>query len=279
MQLSENMRVHPWRLSFGSLIKPLVLVLMIAGALTLWSGKLAANEVPVRFGEGSVHGFLELRSTEGVLIASGDLIQITRGPEVESRMVFHFKDGSLFEETAVFTQQRVFTMQRYGLVERGRSFSKDTEISLQRASGKYRVKTKAHKDGREEIHEGTLDLPADVYNGMVLTVAKNLPKQGAETVHIVAFTPAPRIIPLELSPAGGQKVWVGEFPRSTVHYVIKPRLGIWLRLLAKISGQMPPDSNMWIATGGVPVFVRFEGPLITAGPVWRIDLASPRWPG
>lgn len=260
-------------------MKRWVLVLVIAGALPLWPGMLAANQVPVRFGEGSVHGFLELRSTEGILIASGDLLQITRGPEVESRMVFHFKDGSLFDETVVFTQQRVFTMQRYRLVERGSSFSEDTEISLQRASGKYRVKTKAHKDGREEIHEGTLDLPADVYNGMVLTVAKNLPKQGAETVHIVAFTPAPRIIPLELSPAGGQKVWVGEFPRSTVHYVFKPRLGIWLRLMAKLSGRMPPDSNVWIVTDGVPGFVRFEGALVAAGPVWRIDLASPRWPG
>ena len=170
-------------------------------------------------------------------------------------------------------------MQRYRLVERGSSFSEDTEISLQRASGKYRVKTKAHKDGREEIHEGTLDLPADVYNGMVLTVAKNLPKQGAETVHIVAFTPAPRIISLEMSPAGRQKVWVSGFPRSTVHYVFKPRLGIWLRLMAKLSGRMPPDSNAWIVTDGVPGFVRFEGTLIAAGPVWRIELASPRWPG
>ncbi|MBZ5538083.1 MAG: hypothetical protein LAO31_19185 [Acidobacteriia bacterium] len=252
---------------------------MIAGALSLWPGVVAANQVPVRFGEGSVHGFLEVRSTEGVLIASGDLLQVTRGPEVESRMVFHFKDGSLFDETVVFTQQRVFTMRRYRLVERGSSFSEDTEISLQRASGKYRVKTKRHKDGREEIHEGTLDLPADVYNGMVLTVAKNLPKQGAETVHIVAFTPAPRIIPLDLSPAGEQKVWVGGFPRSTARYVFKPRLGIWLRLMAKISGRMPPDSNVWIVTDGVPGFVRFEGSLVAAGPVWRIDLASPRWPG
>jgi hypothetical protein len=49
--------------------------------------------------------------------------------------------------------------------------------------------------------------------------------------------------------------------------------------MAKISGRMPPDSNVWIVTDGVPGFVRFEGSLVADGPVWRIDLASPRWPG
>jgi hypothetical protein len=47
------------------------------------------------------------------------------------------------------------------------------EISLQRASGKYSVRTKSHKDGREEAIAGPLELPADIYNGLVVTVVKN----------------------------------------------------------------------------------------------------------
>ena len=102
----------------------------------------------------------------------------------------HFKDGSLFDETVVFTQQRVFTMNTYHLVQRGPAFFDDTEISLERATGKYHVKTKTHKDGKEEVLDGKLDLPLDVYNGgMVLTAAKNLRKGASETVHTVAFTP------------------------------------------------------------------------------------------
>jgi hypothetical protein len=50
----------------------------------------------------------------------------------------------------VFTQQRVLTMQSYHLVQRGPVFTEDIEISLEHATGKYRVKTKARKDGREE---------------------------------------------------------------------------------------------------------------------------------
>jgi hypothetical protein len=157
-------------------------------------------------------------------------------------------------------------------------FSADTEISLERATGKYRVKTRAHDGGREEVLEGSLDLPSDVYNGMILTVVKDLPKGASETVHFVAFTPAPRLIELELVPAGEHRVLIGELEKSAVHYSLKPRLGTWLKLFATLLGRVPPDEDVWIVTDEVPAFVRFEGPLYIAGPVWRIELASPRWP-
>jgi hypothetical protein len=219
-----------------------------------------------------------LRTVNGVLIASGDLLQMRRGREVESRMLFHFKDGSVFEETVVFTQEQIFTMQSYRLLQRGPAFTEDTEISLERASGKYHVKTKARKDGREEMFDGKLELPPDVYNGMVLTVAKNLLKGASETVHFVAFTPAPRLIQLELAPAGDQKVVIGELAQTATHYVFKPILGIGLKFFATLLGRMPPDNHAWIVTEGVPAFVRFEGPLYATGPIWRIDLTTPRWP-
>ncbi|NWF57201.1 MAG: hypothetical protein HXY45_20680 [Syntrophaceae bacterium] len=238
---------------------------------------LPAAAVPVRFVEGTTHGFLVLRTVEGVLIASGDLLQVGRAAGVESRMLFHFKDGSLFDETVVFTQQRVFTMQSYRLVQRGPAFAEDTEISLER-NGKYRVKTKARKDGKEEVLDGTIELPPDVYSGMVLTVAKNLPKGAGETVHIVAFTPTPRLIQLELTPKGEHKVLIGELAKTAIHYVFKPRLGVWLKLFATLLGSVPGDYHAWIITDEVPAFARFEGPLSPTGPVWRIELASPRWP-
>ncbi len=272
-----NLGVSTSCLTVRSVTKATTIGLLILVTMLLGPHPLPAAPVPVRFVEGATHGFLMLRTVDGALIASGDLLQVGRGGGVESRMVFHFKDGSLFDETVVFTQQHVFTMQSYHLVQRGPVFAEDTEISLER-TGKYRVKTKARKDGREKVLDGTLELPPDVYNGMVLTVAKNLPKGAGETVHIVAFTPKPRLIQLELAPKGEHKVMVGELAKTAIHYVFKPRLGVWLKLFATVLGRVPPDYHAWILTDEVPAFARFEGPLYTTGPVWRIELTSPRWP-
>jgi hypothetical protein len=254
------------------------LCLLVLVIVPLGLHPASAAPVSVRYVEGVTHGFLVVRTVNGVLIASGDLLQVYRDGQVESRMVFRFKDGSVFDERVVFTQERVFTMQSYHLVQRGPVFAEDTEISLERASGKYRVKTKARKDGSEKVLNGTLDLPPDVYNGMVIMAAKNLAKGASETVHLVAFTPTPRLVQLELAPAGEQKVLIGELMKTATRYVLKPRLGGWLKLFATLTGRLPPDSHVWMIRDEPPAFVRFEGQLSTMGPVWRIETTSPGWP-
>ncbi|HWS15341.1 MAG TPA: hypothetical protein VN450_04025, partial [Candidatus Methylomirabilis sp.] len=220
--------------------------LLVLVTALLWHRSLAAAPVPVRFAEGSLHGFLALSTPKDILIASGDLLQVGRDGEVKSRLVFHFKDGSVLDETVVFTQRNVFTLQSYHLVQRGPAFPEDTEISLERASGKYRVKTRARKDGREKVLDGTLDLPLDTYNGMVLTVVKNLSGGAGETVHMVAFTPAPKLIKLKLAPAGEHKILVAGSEKTATHYALKPILGTWLKLFASLLGRMPPDNHAWI---------------------------------
>jgi hypothetical protein len=263
------------RLATRSFAKVLVLGPLVLGAAL---GTLVAAPVPVRFVEGSLHGFLALRSIDGALVAEGDLLQFARGGQFEKRMVFRFKDGSVLEESVVFTQQVVYTMQSYRMLQRGPIFTEDIEVSLERATGKYSVKTKSHKDGRETVHEGKLELPPDVYNGLILSIVKDLPPKARETIHFVAFTPEPRLIQLAVVPVGEQQVLVGNLAKTAIHYVLKPQLGIWLKLFATVLGRMPPDEHVWILMDDVPAFVRFEGPMYPTGPVWRIQLTSPRWP-
>ncbi len=238
--------------------------------------RVAPAGVPVRYAEGTVHGFLELRTATGAVLAHGDLLQVARDREVESRLVFHFLDASVFEEAVTFTQHDVFTMQNYHLVQSGPAFADDLAVTLAR-SGRYVVKTKAHKDGREQQYTGTLDLPPDVYNGMVITIAKNLVTRDTQTVHLVAFTPEPRLIGLEIAPSTSQRVMLGQHAETAIHFKLRPKLGAWLRVFATLTGKAPPDSDLWIVTDDVPAFVRFQGPLYS-GPVWRMDLTSPSWP-
>jgi hypothetical protein len=209
---------------------------------------VAAAPIPVRFAEGVAHGFLVLRDTGGRVLAQGDLLQSPRGTEVDKRMVFHFKDGSVFDEHVVFTQVGVYAMKSYKLTQKGPAFAKDTEVAMEAASGAYRVATTDHSGGKEQVIAGTLTLPADVCNGLLLTVIKDLAKGSGEIVHFVGFTPQPRIIEIEIRSGGRARDPRRRAQRQAMHYLLKPRLGAWLtgvrnalRTRAARSPRLDPD--------------------------------------
>ncbi len=256
----------------------LLLVLAPLSLLLLGSGSAGAAPVRVRFAEGVAHGFLAVHSTKGQLLASGDLLQVAKGGEVESHIAFHFKDGSLLEESVVFTQDHVFALRSYHIVEHGPTFPEDMDARLER-DGKYHVVSRSHKDGKEKTDDGRLSgMPDDTYSGMLLTVVKDLEGRPA-TVHVVVFTPKPRVIEVELAPADREKVTIATAPKQAVHYFFKPHLHGFLKLFAKLTGKTPADDQGWFLTQPVPAFLRFEGQLVSNGPVWRIDLATPKLPG
>jgi hypothetical protein len=259
----------------GRIIRAAACCLLLLALLPLRPVAVEGAAVPVRFSEGMVRGFLVLHDAGGKRLASGDFLQVSRDGEIKSRTVLHFKDGSLHDETAVFTQQRNFVMKSYRLQQKGPSFRDEMDVSLERASGIYRVKVKP-RGGQEKVLTGKLNLPTDVYNGMVPIVVKNLPKGAKETVHMVAFTPTPRVIELEVTPSVEDRVLVGDLSKSALHYILKPKLGL-LKIPAMVVGQLPPDNHLWIMTSDVPAFVRFQGPLAPGGPIWVIELASPVW--
>src|SRR5499433_4056831 len=150
---------------------PMCAVLVAMSCLALLSPSLAgAAPVEVRFLEGVTRGFLVLRSTAGQTVGQGDLIQTAHPDRVESQMVFRFKDGSLYDERVTFSQHHVFNLLSYHLIQKGPSFPEPLDISFERAHGRYRV-TSTEK-GREKTSTGTLDLPADVYNGMTVMILR-----------------------------------------------------------------------------------------------------------
>ncbi len=239
-----------------------------------------AGMVTVRYIEGVTHGFLVLRSPAGEVLAEGDLLQVVRAEGVDSRLVFRFRDGSLYDETVLFSQHRVFTMLSYRLQQRGPSFPEELEISLERErdQGRYRVKSRRH-GGKAETTTGEIELPPDVYNGMMIMLLRNLARGAAERVHVLAFTPKPTLVQLELTPRGEGPVAVGERRVPATHYVLEPKLGLLRGAAAALLGRTPAAYHCWIVTAGLPAFVAIDGPLYTGGPTWRIETVSPRGPG
>ena len=255
----------------------LFLVIACSAALSAQTReRFHTGPVAVRYSEGTVHGFLELRGTNNSVLGHGDLLQIPKNNYIESRLILRFLDGSYFEETTRFTQHQVFQVQHYRLVQRGPAFAADLDATLE-SSGRYVVKSTSHKDGDIDSWEGQLELPADVANGLPVVLAKNVRAGDTAEVHLVAFTPKPRLIGLQIASGGRDSFALGKNQQSIERYVIRPRLGALMGFFAKLLGKKPPDSEIWIVTEEVPTFLRFRGPMYT-GPVWALGLTTPQWP-
>ena len=252
-------------------------VIMVIAALV--SAPVDAAPVAVRFSEGVTHAYLIVRSLVGEIIGQGELTQVVKeGGLVESQMVFRFKDGSLHDEKVVFSQQRVFTMIRYHLIQRGPSFPDQIDVSIDRGTAQYKIRSKAGEDGKEEMLAGEIELPKDVYNGMLITVSKNLQRGVDETVSVVAFTPAPQVFKLQLLAMDAQPVRIGELSHKATQYIFKPQIGMIREFFGKVTGKLPTrfHYDCWILVDEVPAFIQFEGPLQIMGEILRIELLSPR---
>jgi hypothetical protein len=255
-------------------VSKLLITVLVAGiAPALSSGE----PVAVRHMEGLVHGFLALRALDGTLLANGDLMQTSRGTRVTSRLVFHFKDGSLHDETAVFSQRGQFRLVSDHLVQKGPSFPSPIDMTIDVLKGNVTVGYDDH--GQRKTASEHLDMPADLANGMILTVLKNAnPQAPPRSVGFIAATPKPRLVKLAISAADEESFATGDIGRKAMHYVLKVEIGGIAGVVAPVIGKQPPDSQVWILGGEAPAFVKSEQPLFNEGPVWRIELVSPVWP-
>lgn len=257
-------------------VRPGSLISLVAMVL-LQSVPLPAEPVPVRYREGSVHGFLALSTLEGKILAAGDLTQVVRGNQVVSRLVFHFRDGSIDDETAVFSQQHHFRLIRSRHIQKGPSFPKPTDISINTSTGQVTVR---YKDkGQEKVETERLELPPDLANGMMLNILKNIRPDSAETkVSYVAATPKPRLVKLSIAPQGQDRFSVVGARYKATLFVVKVELGGITGFIAPLLGKQPADAKVWVVAGGTPAFVKAEQSLYPSGPIWRIEMTSPAWP-
>jgi hypothetical protein len=267
----------PQRFRSGTSIATLN-VALIAILVCAWRLSAVAEPVPVRHVQGTVHGFLELRSAEGNVVASGDLVQVAHGDQVTLRVVFHFKDGSIDDETTVFSQRRNFKLIRDHHIQKGPFFPHPMDMLIDARSSKVTVRS-AGKDGKEEVQTDHLDLPRDLANGMVPLIVENIPPDSpVTTVSMLVFTPKPRMVKLAISSRGEEPFSVAGSSYKAIHDEIKIELGGVAGIVAPVIGKALPNIQVWTIGGEAPTLVREQGPIYPEGPIMTIQLASPVWP-
>lgn len=225
-----------------------------------------------------MHGFLVLRAPDGAIIADGELIQTTHGGNVSSRLVYHFKDGSLQDETAVFSQRGHFRLLSDHLVQKGPVFKHATDVSINGSSGMVTVRY-SEDDGKVKIDSKHMALPADLANGMVPILLKNIVSgPRAAIFSMLVATPKPLLVKLAVTPEGDDSFTTDGASHAATRFDIKVDIGGIRGALAPLVGKQPPDTHVWIMGGVCPAFVKSEGPLFESGPIWQTELASPVWP-
>src|SRR5438093_5064292 len=251
-----------------------LLAVLLACAAPFQTIPLTAEQVRVRHMEGLMHGFLALRTLDGRRLADGEMTQIAEGDRVTSRLIFRFKDGSVYDDTAIFSQQGAFRVLSDHVVQRGPSFKHPMETSIDASSGQVTVRYK-DDDGKEKVLSQRVELPPDVSNGLLFTLVKEVqPTVPRTTVSMVAATPEPRLIKLLIVPQGQEPLSIGKLQHKATHYIVRAEIGGVAGLLAHMLGKQPPDTHVWVLGGEAPAFVKSEGPLYQGGPIWRIQLAA-----
>ena len=238
---------------------------------------MPAEPVAVRHREGTLHGFLLVRTIEGTAIATGDLIQVPHGDRVDSRIVFRFKDGSIDDETTVYSQNGVFRLISDHHIQRGSSFPHPIDMSIETSTGQVTVHF-TDNDGKDRVTNDHFDFPVDLANGLVPTLLKNIRRDTPETkVSFLTAGPKPLLIKLAISAGGQERFLLGGSHRTAMRYVVKAEIGGVLGLLAPVVGKQPPDTQVWILGGEAPTFLKWQGPAYESGPIWTAELTSPVW--
>src|SRR5262249_44637600 len=98
-------------------------------------------------------------------------------------------------------------------------------------------------------------------------VIKNLSGHDSQVVQVVAFTPKPRLVKVQLLPLGDDPALIADVPMRVTRWAIRPQLGLFASLLVADI----PDAHCWILPGDAPAFLKAEGPLYFQGPIWRIE--------
>src|SRR5437773_12100665 len=150
-----------------------LIAILLACAAMLQPNALFAETIPVRHTEGLIHGFLVVRTLEGKAVADGQMTQDARGDRVTTHLIFHFKDGSTYEDTTIFSQRGTFRLLSDHLILRGRSFKQPVDTSIDTSTGQVKLRY-TDANGKEKVIAQRMELPPDVANGLLLTLMTDI---------------------------------------------------------------------------------------------------------
>jgi hypothetical protein len=245
----------------------------LAAFLAVTLGAAApAQQIAVRHIQKPMHRFMIARSEAGETIARGEFTQAVEDDEVTMRLIYHFVDGSIDDETTTYRQQGTFRLVRNHHIQKGPFFAKPSDYTVEADTGTA-TSRKEDKNGKVLVESAHIDLPDDLANGFVGTLLLNVPPDGTPfRVGILAPVGSGRLIRILISPEGEQPFQTAGQTLKAAVFRIHPELGGIVGMIAPLIGLQPKDVLVWIQEGEEPAVVRIVGQLGGYGPVISSEL-------
>lgn len=241
--------------------------LMLLASLVL---AIPAAALEWRAFEGAARGFPALRDADGKKIADGDFAQWIEKDRLRVRITYASRSLRI-EENAVFRQHPELVQQSWSLRE-----LRNGKLYRHFAVDFLSHSATARKDEKGELKEWSDDVKLDAgraFAGFGFTLAiKALRKRLIAGEHVeleaVGFTPKPRVVNVDVSYGGLDRVRMSERTLQGERYIVHPKLPFIADLFVNV-----PDARIWLTSPGPATFLRWEGPLAEPDdPIARVDL-------
>lgn len=244
-----------------------VAFLAITLGTTASAERISVNHIQV-----PEHGVMVARSETGKIIARFEFVQAVQGDEVTMRLIYHFVDGSIDEETTTYTQQGTFRLIRNHHIQKGPFFQKPVDFTVDATTGIVTNRT-TDRNGKIHVESEHIGLPDDLANGFIGTLLLNVPHNAAPfRVGLLAPVDGGRLIKLLISPEGEQPFHMASQNLKATVFRIHPELGGIVGVIAQLIGLQPKDVMVWVLEGKEPAVVRIVGQLGGYGPVVSSEL-------
>lgn len=193
------------------------IISLIAVAMLAHPGHAEDQGVKIRYREGSVAGFVVLRNEKGAILASGEFSQVPHEDRIKSRLVLHFRDGSLDDEISVYSQKSTFHLITDHHVQRGPTFPDPVDVNIDIRS--QMVSVRDLSNGSQTVKTEHVDLPTDLANGLLFNLIKNLQTNAPKVeVSYLSFSSKPRLVKLAIAMEKEGQFTVASRPLKAVEW-------------------------------------------------------------
>ncbi len=190
---------------------------------------------------------------------------LTRSAYLPPRVSLH-RWFSVDDETGVYTQDGAFRLVQDHHVQKGPSFPKPNDVTIDATTGAGAVTVRYMEDGKPTVDTSHMDPPEDVSSGILLVLVKNLsPGDAAVKLSYLAATPKPRIVHLSIKEDGTDSFCERRTRNTAQRYRIHIDIGGFAGLVAP-TGKDPRDASLG-KREAIPAFIKSESLLYLGGPL------------